>query len=96
MTNLQTLKPANLTPNQAQAAARFSAQHGNMTVSQAAKWLNYIFALKRGEITLERFQQATGHDGTPFTKYIENDPSARAHWRALKEKYAAMLNEENR
>ena len=28
--------------------------------------------------------------------YIENDPEARAHWRALKEKYAAMLNEENR
>lgn len=68
MTNLQTLKPANLTPKQAQAAARFSAQHGAMTVSQAAKWLNYIFALKKREITLEQFVQATGHDGTPFTK----------------------------
>ena len=54
VTNLQTLKPANLTPKQAQAAARFSAQHGAMTVSQAAKWLNYIFALKKREITLER------------------------------------------
>ncbi len=96
MTNLRTLKYADLTRNQAQAAKRFSEQHGNMTVSQSAKYLNYIFALKRGEITLESFKQSTGHDGAPFTKYIENDPEARAHWRALKEKYAAMLNEENR
>lgn len=28
--------------------------------------------------------------------YIENNPEARALWRALKEKYAAMLTEENR
>lgn len=68
MTNLQTLKPTELTRNQAQAAKSFSALHGNMTVSQCAKYLNYIFALKRGEITLEQFKQSTGYDGTPFVK----------------------------
>lgn len=67
-TNLRTLKPNALTRNQAQAAKRFSEQHGDMTVSQCAKYLNYIFALKRGEITLEQFKQQTGWDGAPFVK----------------------------
>lgn len=65
-TNLRTLKPNALTRNQAQAAKRFSEQHGDMTVSQCAKYLNYIFALKRGEITPDKFREATGHDPAPF------------------------------
>lgn len=68
MTTLRTLKYADLTRNQAQAAKRFSEQHGDMTVSQCAKYLNYIFALKRGEITPDKFRDATGHDPAPFVK----------------------------
>lgn len=68
MTTLRTLKYADLTRNQAQAAKRFSEQHGDMTVSQCAKYLEYIFALKRGEITPDKFREATGHDPAPFLK----------------------------
>lgn len=68
MTTLRTLKYADLTRNQAQAAKRFSEQHGDMTVSQCAKYLEYIFALKRGEITPTKFREATGHNPAPFVE----------------------------
>lgn len=68
MTTYRTLSWKELSNAQARAAKAFAAQHESMTVSQCAKYLNHIFALKRGEITLEQFKQQTGWDGAPFVK----------------------------
>lgn len=65
---LSTLKPNELSHAEVQNAKRFSEQHGSMTVSQCCKYLQYIFALKRGQIDLERFKRATGYDGSAFVE----------------------------
>lgn len=68
MKTLQTLHWKDLSNNQARAAKSFAAQHDAMTVSQCAKYLNHIFALKRGEITPEEFKKSTGYDAAPFVE----------------------------
>lgn len=50
-----------LTVRQKNAARMFSEVHGSMTVSQCAKYLNYIFAYTNNRITAEQFKAQTNH-----------------------------------
>lgn len=54
-----------LTVKQKNAARMFSEAHGNMTVSQCAKYLDYIFAFTKGGLTAESFKAKTGHAVSP-------------------------------
>lgn len=56
---MRTYKFNELTKRQVDTARRFGEKYG-MTVSQAAKYLDYLFALERGEISKEKFQEVTG------------------------------------
>lgn len=66
---MKQLRYNDLTPAQAKAAKSFAEEHPTMSVSQCAKYLQYIFAYKRDEITAEQFKKETGWDATPFKKF---------------------------
>jgi type VI secretion system secreted protein VgrG len=59
-TDRQTRRWDRLTASQQQAARRFADRYG-LTPSQAAKYLDWCFALSRGEITPAQFKAETGH-----------------------------------
>jgi hypothetical protein len=57
---MRTKRWNDLTPRQKDAARRFAERFG-MTTSQAAKWLDWCFAYRRGEMTALEFVAETGH-----------------------------------
>lgn len=59
---MRTFKWQNLTTKQQNAARRFSEAEGAPTTSQCAKYLDYIFAYKNGELSAVEFKTQTGHE----------------------------------
>ena len=62
---MRKLRFNELSPAQARAAKRFAEKHPEMSVSQAAKYLQYIFAYCNGELTAEQFKEKTGWTVSP-------------------------------
>jgi hypothetical protein len=63
---METRKWNRLTDNQVRAAKKFNAKYSSISVSQCGKWLDWLFAYERGEITKEDFESQTGHQLKSF------------------------------
>lgn len=70
-----TVNPDKLSPKQKGVVVRFGRKYG-ATFNELAPYLNLIFAIYNGDLTLERFQKLTGielsHADT-FSDYSEHN-----------------------
>lgn len=58
---METRKWERLTNNQITAAKRFHSKYPSISVSQCGKWLDWLFAYEKGELSDIEFESQTGH-----------------------------------